>query len=94
MLPSFCCFQRRLDTHGPYSSVIYRHFCLNAWCSEAATFSPVSRTLLRCLTPCAGLYNITAEYSGSSDGHYQPSVGSEPFKIGISSPPVQWGIAS
>ncbi|CAK0783806.1 hypothetical protein CVIRNUC_007006 [Coccomyxa viridis] len=41
-----------------------------------------------------GLYNITAEYSGSSDGHYQPSSGYAPFKIGITTPPVQWRVAS
>ena len=63
-------------------------------CLRATALQHVSGMQLRCLTPCAGLYNITAEYSGSSDGHYQPSTGYVPFKIGITSPPVQWRVAS
>ena len=68
--------------------------CAAARCLGATALLHVAGMQLRCLTPCAGLYNITAEYSGSSDGHYQPSSGYAPFKIGITTPPVQWRVAS
>ena len=42
----------------------------------------------------AGNYNITAEFSGSLNGIYQPSAGSTTFTIRIDSLPVQWGVAS
>ena len=48
---------------------------------------------LQVLAACAGIYNVTAEFSGGQDGLYQSSAGSTQFRIGIDSLPVQWGIA-
>ncbi len=40
----------------------------------------------------AGTYNVTAKFSGSSDGLFSPSEGSTTFRIAITSPPVVWGL--
>ncbi|EIE25205.1 hypothetical protein COCSUDRAFT_52792 [Coccomyxa subellipsoidea C-169] len=39
-----------------------------------------------------GTYNVTAKFSGSSDGLFSPSEGSTTFRIAITSPPVVWGL--
>ncbi|BDA41454.1 hypothetical protein COCOBI_02-2340 [Coccomyxa sp. Obi] len=44
------------------------------------------------ITLLPGTYNVTAKFSGSTDGFFSPSQGSTTFSIGITSPPVVWGL--
>nr|QOL01067.1 putative extracellular protein CSOL_001 [Pseudococcomyxa simplex] len=44
------------------------------------------------ITLLPGTYNVTAKFSGSSDGLFRPSQGSTTFRISITSPPVVWGL--
>ncbi|CAL8461816.1 g1347 [Coccomyxa elongata] len=44
------------------------------------------------ITLLPGTYNVTANFSGSTDGLFLPSQGSTMFSISITSPPVVWGL--